>query len=68
MNKKTELKFYKEEDNANANKKPVTRGRGIPYQIDKSTLYQLYIIPTNNLQDQSNPTHESIHVYKNYTK
>ena len=39
INMKTELKFYKEEDKANANKKPVTKGRGIPYQIDKSTLY-----------------------------
>ena len=38
------------------NKKPVTEGRGIPYQIDNS----LYITPVNQLQDYSNPTHESI--------
>ena len=43
INMKTELTFYKEEDNANTNKKPVTKGRGIPYQIDKSILFVLEI-------------------------
>ena len=37
------------------NKKPVTEGRGIPYQIDNS----LYITPVNQLQDYSNLTHET---------
>ena len=37
------------------NKKPVTEGKGIPYQIDNS----LYITPANQLQDFTNPTHEN---------
>ena len=39
---------------ANDNKKPVTKGREIPYQTDN----QLHITPANKLQDQPNPTHE----------
>ena len=63
-NKKTELKFLEEEDNANDNKKPVTKGIGIPYQTDN----QLHITPANKLQDQSNPTHEITYAEGRLTK